>query len=159
METILRTEAPVKVSDIEVLPRASVDVCKDGELIRRIGERDSEAFKQLYRRFARPVLGVALRRLEDRGRAEDAMHETFAAIWRSAATYRPDRGPAAPWLFAVARNAIVNQTRMRTEPPMEVPDSASHELAPQEHAAAAAQYAPALAATAYMMTAAVESAR
>ncbi len=106
----------------------------DGELIRRIGEGDGEAFEELYRRFARPVLGLALRRLADRGRAEDAAQETFAAIWRSAATYRPDRGPAAPWLYAVARNAIVNQTRLRFEPAGEAPDSPSDEPGPSERA-------------------------
>ncbi len=132
MGTILRTEAPLRASASEVLPWRSVDRCEDGELIRRTGERDREAFEELYRRFARPVLGVALRRLGDRGRAEDAMQETFAAIWRSAATYRPDRGPAAPWLFAVARNAIVNQTRTRTAPPAEVPDSPWHGPGPEE---------------------------
>ena len=39
------------------------------------------------------------------------------AVWRSAKSYRPERGPAAPWLYAVARNAIVDRQRARTEPP------------------------------------------
>jgi len=88
-----------------VLPWLSVDGCEDGELIRWTGERDREAFEELYRHFARPVLGLALWRLGDRGRAEDAMKETFAAILRSAATYRPDRGPAAPWQCTVREAA------------------------------------------------------
>ncbi len=104
MGTILRTEAPLRASASEVLPWRSVDRCEDGELIRRTGERDREAFEELYRHFARPVLGLALR-LGDRGRAEDAMQETFAAIWRAAATYRPDRGPAAPWQCTVREAA------------------------------------------------------
>ena len=53
------------------------------------------------------------------------MQETFAAVWRSAASYRPERGPAAPWLYAVARNAIVDRLRARSEPPAEAPDLAS----------------------------------
>jgi RNA polymerase sigma-70 factor, ECF subfamily len=112
--------------------RAPVALRADGELIRRIGEGDREAFEELYRRFARPVLGLALRRLRDRNRAEDATQDTFTAIWRSAATYRPERGPGAPWLYAVARNAIVNQTRVRLEPTAEVPDSPSDGPGPQE---------------------------
>ena len=102
--------------------RASVEFWDDSELIRRTGEGDREAFEELYRRFARPVLGLAVRRLRDRTRAEDATQETFTAIWRSAATYRPERGPGAPWLYTVARNAIINQTRIRVEPTVEVPD-------------------------------------
>jgi RNA polymerase sigma-70 factor, ECF subfamily len=75
------------------------------ELVCRVADRDLVAFEALYRRYARPVFGMALRRLRDRGRAEDAVQETFTAVWRSAASYRPERGPGAPWLYAVARNA------------------------------------------------------
>jgi RNA polymerase sigma-70 factor, ECF subfamily len=108
----------------------------DGELIGRIAERDREAFEALYRRFARPVLGFALRRLADRARAEDAVQETFAAIWRSAASYRPERGAGAPWLYAVARNAIVNEARKRAEPTSEAQDYPSAEPGPREQAEA-----------------------
>jgi RNA polymerase sigma-70 factor (ECF subfamily) len=106
----------------------------DGDLIRRVARHDASAFEALYRRFARPVFGLALRRLGDRMRAEDAVQETFAAVWRSARTYKPDRGPGAPWLYAVARNAIVDRARNRSEPPGEAPDSPSTELGPDERA-------------------------
>jgi RNA polymerase sigma-70 factor (ECF subfamily) len=106
----------------------------DGELLQRIADGDRDAFDVLYRRYVRPVFALALRRLGDRGRAEDATQETFASVWRSASSYRPDRGPGAPWLYAVARNAIVDRTRARSEPPMEAPDTASTELGPSEEA-------------------------
>ena len=80
----------------------------DGELIERVGEGDRDAFDELYRRYTRPVLGLALRRLGDRGRAEDALQDAFAAIWRSAASYDPARGQGGAWLYTVARNAIVS---------------------------------------------------
>jgi RNA polymerase sigma-70 factor (ECF subfamily) len=101
----------------------------DGELIQRAATGDRGAFEDLYRRYSRPVFGLALRKLGDRGRAEDAVQETFASIWRSAASYKPDRGPGAPWLYAVARNAIVDRARARTETPTELieerPDEAT----------------------------------
>ena len=62
------------------------------------------------------------------------MQETFASIWRSARSYRPERGPGAPWLYAVARNAIVDRGRARAEPPAEVPDEPSAEAGPAERA-------------------------
>jgi RNA polymerase sigma-70 factor (ECF subfamily) len=52
-----------------------------------------------------------MRRLRDRGRAEDAAQEAFAAVWRSARTYRPDRGSGTTWFYTVVRNAIVDQAR------------------------------------------------
>lgn len=105
-------------------------VTTDGELIQRAATGDRSAFEDLYRRYARPVFGLALRRLGDRGRAEDAVQETFASVWRSASSYRPDRGPGAPWLYAIARNAIVDRARSRTEIPADVPDEATHEPGP-----------------------------
>jgi RNA polymerase sigma-70 factor (ECF subfamily) len=108
----------------------------DGDLIQRVALGDSNAFEVLYHRYVRSVFGLALRRLGDRMRAEDAVQETFAAIWRSARTYRPDRGAGAPWLYAVARNAIVDRARGRQEPPGEAPETASTELGPDERAEA-----------------------
>ena len=101
----------------------------DSELIQRAAAGDRGAFDDLYRRYARPVFGLALRRLGDRGRAEDAVQETFASIWRSAASYKPDRGPGAPWLYAVARNAIVDRARARTETPTELLEEQADETA------------------------------
>jgi len=108
----------------------------DGDLIRRVARNDANAFELLYRRYARPIFGLALRRLGDRMRAEDAVQETFTAIWRSARTYRPERGAGAPWLYAVARNAIVDRSRNRSEPPAEAPDTAAVEPGPEERAEA-----------------------
>jgi RNA polymerase sigma-70 factor (ECF subfamily) len=106
----------------------------DGDLISRVGEGDPGAFELLYRRYARPVFALALRRLGDRGRAEDAVQETFASIWRSAGSYRQERGPGAPWLYAVARNAIVDRNRARGEPPAEAVDEASNDAGPDDRA-------------------------
>lgn len=113
---------------------SSAPVVSDGELLVATAAGDRAAFGALYERYARAVLGLALGRLGDRGRAEDAVQETFAAVWRAAATYRPERGPGAPWLFTVARNTITNQWRARTELPVERADEPSLELGPDEHA-------------------------
>ena len=99
----------------------SLDSLSDSELIVRIAERDRQAFDALYRRFSRRVLGLAIRRLKDRSGAEDAAQEAFNAVWRRAATYRPERGPGAPWLFAV-------------DHVVDVPDSPTDEPGPDEQA-------------------------
>jgi len=94
----------------------------DGQLIERVADGDQPAFEELYRRYGRAVLGLAVRRLGDRGRAEDAAQEAFVAIWRSARTYDSDRGNGAPWLYAVARNAITDGLRRAPEPTAELED-------------------------------------
>src|SRR3954447_15284728 len=118
------------------MERMSVNETSDGELIRRAGDGDRGAFEVLYRRYSRPVFGLALRRLGDRGRAEDAVQETFASVWRGAPRHKPHRRPGGPWLYAVARNAITDRSRARNEPAVEAPDQESHEAGPADRAEA-----------------------
>lgn len=108
----------------------------DSELLQRVAGGDRAAFETLYRRFARPVFGLALRRLGDRGRAEDAVQDTFASVWRAARTYRPERGPGASWLYAVARNAISDRGRAKTEVAADVPEEVSVDPEPPDRAEA-----------------------
>ena len=108
------------------------DTVSDSELLRRIANRDRPAFELLYARYARAVYGLALRRLGDRDRAEEAVQETFASVWRSAGSYRSDRGAGASWLYAVARNAIIDRFRLRGDPVAEVPETASMDDGPAE---------------------------
>jgi RNA polymerase sigma-70 factor (ECF subfamily) len=113
----------------------TTDETSDAELLVRVGEHDRAAFELLYRRYVHSVFGLALRRLRDRGHAEDAVQEVFAAVWRSAGSYRPERGPAGGWLYTVARNAIVDRLR-RSGPATdsELPDLASQESGPDQRA-------------------------
>jgi len=108
----------------------------DGQLIVRVAGGDRAAFAELHGRYARAVLGLALRRLGDRGRAEDATQDAFVAIWRSARTYDPTRGRGAPWLYAVARNAITDGLRRTPEPAAELEDGPGREPDPSDEAEA-----------------------
>jgi len=132
MELVLTAPCLPARPEAATMPVVAADECSDGELITRSADGDRDAFEVLYRRYARPVFGLALRRLGDRGRAEDAVQETFASIWRAARSYKPERGPGAPWLYAVARNAITDRGRARAEPPTEAPEQASSEPGPAE---------------------------
>ena len=108
----------------------------DGQLIERVAGGDRRAFDELYRRYARAVLGLALRRIGDRGRAEDATQDAFVAIWRSASTFDPSRGTGAPWLFAVARNAITDGLRRGPNPVAELEDGPGGDPDPSDRAEA-----------------------
>ncbi len=111
----------------------------DADLIELIAGGNRPAFEELYRRYARAVLGLALRRLGDRGRAEDATQEAFLAIWRSARTFKSERGSGAPWLYAVARNAITDGLRRTPELAVDVPDGPGNEPGPPDRAEASWQ--------------------
>ena len=133
MELALETPRLRAVPNDEPAARRPTD-STDAELLVRVAGRDREAFELLYQRYVRSMLGLALRRLRDRQRAEDAVQETFAAVWRSAASYRPERGPAAPWLYAIARNAIVDRFRTHVDTSAEIPEIVSTDPGPADRA-------------------------
>jgi len=127
--------ALVNTGSIAGAPFGPEPQTSDGDLIVKVGHGDRIAFEELYRRFARPVLGLALRMLGDHGRAEDASQETFAAVWRSAKSYRPERGSGSAWLFAVARHAIIDRARQRVDQVVDEPiEEPSAEAGPAEAA-------------------------
>jgi RNA polymerase sigma-70 factor, ECF subfamily len=136
MELALEVPQPrLRAVPSEPAPPSPSPDPSDAELLARVGEHDSEAFEILYGRYVRPVFSLALRRLGDRGHAEDAVQEAFAAIWRSASTYRPERGAAGGWLYTVARNAIVDRLRRNgPSPDAELPELAAAEPGPAERA-------------------------
>jgi RNA polymerase sigma-70 factor (ECF subfamily) len=117
------------------IPNVADDTRSDAELIAHVADGDRAAFEELHRRYARSVLGIALRRIGDRGRAEDATQDTFASIWRSADRFDPEKGEATSWLYTVARNAIVDGLRRRREPPVdEAPEIAAPDPGPDDAA-------------------------
>lgn len=67
-----------------------------------------ERFERCFREHYADVLAFALRRLADRGAAEDVAAETFAVAWRRRAQLPAE---ARPWLFGVARRVLANQRR------------------------------------------------
>jgi RNA polymerase sigma factor (sigma-70 family) len=71
--------------------------------------KDVEAeFDACFRTHYAEVLAYALRRLRERGAAEDVAAQTFVVAWR-----RLDALPAdpLPWLLGVARHVIQNEAR------------------------------------------------
>lgn len=76
------------------------------------GERGLRA---AYSAHAGELYRFALRGLGDPGLAQDAVQETFLRAWQSAGRYDPDLASLRVWLFAIARNVLVDLHRRRTK--------------------------------------------
>jgi RNA polymerase sigma factor (sigma-70 family) len=73
---------------------------------------DPDAFRELYGRYADRVHGYFARRTRDDGAALDLTAETFAQAWLVRHRFRDQAdGSAAPWLFGIARNALLMSVR------------------------------------------------
>lgn len=73
---------------------------------------DRAAFEALYRRYA-PWLTVRLRyRCPDDALVDEAVQETFLAVWRGTARYRQQaRGDVAGWLWQIGFRRLVDGIR------------------------------------------------
>lgn len=80
---------------------------------RRRGERNAveEDFRELVRAHEPAVHAFVRRRVRDGGRAEDLTQEVFLRAWRHADRYDASRADVRGWLFAIARNLVVDAHR------------------------------------------------
>ena len=87
---------------------------EEPELIHGLSTPDGErAARRLYRRFGGELYGFALRRLGDRGLAEEAVQDVFTRAWRDAGDFDPARGTVRAWLYGIARHVVVDKERYR----------------------------------------------
>lgn len=85
----------------------------DEQLLRRTAT-DGEAFGAFYDRYERPVLLYVRRRVASAELAADLTAEIFAAaLERAPAFAGRDGATAVGWLFAIARNVVVDSYRRR----------------------------------------------
>ncbi|MFC6080496.1 RNA polymerase sigma factor [Sphaerisporangium aureirubrum] len=82
----------------------------DAELLAATTAGDRAAFEALYRRYG-PWLAVRLRyRCPDAALVDDAVQETFLAVWRGSARYR-ENGDVAGWLWQIGFRRLVDAIR------------------------------------------------
>lgn len=97
--------APADSGEIDPLAQALVRIGANG---------DRGAFRAVFDALAPAVKGLALRQGADPGAADEIVQDTFLAVWRRASLYSPERGGAASWIYAIARNVRID--RLRREP-------------------------------------------
>jgi RNA polymerase sigma-70 factor (ECF subfamily) len=84
----------------------------DVELLVAIGDRDRGAFTTLYGRHA-PWLTIRLsRRCPDRDVVDQAVQDTFLAVWRKPSGYSA-QGEVAAWLWGIGIRRLIDQLRRR----------------------------------------------
>jgi len=82
-----------------------IDSLSDEALMKRVCEREAEAFRVLYVRYESRIFNFVLRHVDHPGLAEELLQETFWRVWQAARTFRADRAQFKTWLYKVALNA------------------------------------------------------
>jgi RNA polymerase sigma-70 factor (ECF subfamily) len=80
-----------------------VSAIEDLADVERVLAGDISAFEGIVRRWQGPLINMAYRFCNDRGRAEEMAQEAFLRAYRALASWRKDAA-FSTWLFAVAAN-------------------------------------------------------
>jgi RNA polymerase sigma-70 factor (ECF subfamily) len=84
----------------------------DSTLMERVRAGDLEQLSELFERHHRRLYQFFLKLARDRSAAEDLVQEVFVRVLKYRHTWR-NEAEFVPWMFALARNAAVDQFRSR----------------------------------------------
>jgi RNA polymerase sigma-70 factor (ECF subfamily) len=89
----------------------ALDLERDIELLRRIGNGDCTAFASFYDQYSGLLFSIAVKVLNDTKEAEDVLQEVFMQIWNKADAYNPLLGKPASWAVTLTRNKAIDRIR------------------------------------------------
>jgi len=84
----------------------------DADVVLLAQQGREAAFRELVRRYERPVFSLVFRMVRDREIAEDLAQETFIKVLNNVERYRPEF-KFSSWLFKIANNVAIDHLRKR----------------------------------------------
>ena len=95
------------------------------------------AYRELIRRYERPIFALLFRMVRDRELAEDLSQETFVKALNAIESYRPEF-KFSSWIFKIANNAAIDHLRRRELDTLSL-DGSPHAETPEAMQATALQ--------------------
>ena len=84
----------------------------DADVVALAQRGRDDAFRELIRRYERPVFSLVFRMVRDRELAEDLAQDTFIKVLNHIDRYRPEF-KLSSWLFKIANNVAIDHLRRR----------------------------------------------
>jgi RNA polymerase sigma-70 factor (ECF subfamily) len=84
----------------------------DQEIVVLARKGQEAAYRELVRRYERPVFSLIYRMVRNRELAEDLAQDTFVKVLNALGTYRPEF-KFSSWVFKIANNVAIDQLRRR----------------------------------------------
>ncbi|MGE5230881.1 MAG: sigma-70 family RNA polymerase sigma factor [Deltaproteobacteria bacterium] len=97
---------------MRVAPRADLAARTDQEIVVLARAGEEAAYRELIRRYERPLFSLLYRMVRDRELAEDLAQETFIKALNAIESYRPEY-KFSSWIFKIANNAAIDHLRRR----------------------------------------------
>ena len=92
-------------------PKSYTDV-SDQQVVVFAQEGREDAYRELIKRYERPVYSLIYRMVRDNETAEDLAQETFIKVLNNIDRYRPEF-KFSSWLFKIANNITIDHLRRR----------------------------------------------
>ena len=84
----------------------------DADVVALAQKGRDDAFRELIRRYERPVFSLIFRMVRDRELAEDLAQDAFIKVLNHIDRYRPEF-KLSSWLFKIANNVAIDHLRRR----------------------------------------------
>ncbi len=84
----------------------------DADVVRLAQEGRERAFRELVRRYERPVFSLVYRMVRDRETAEDLAQDAFIKVLNHIDRYSPEF-KFSSWIFKIANNVAIDHLRRR----------------------------------------------
>ena len=91
----------------------------DAVLVRAVGDGDRRALEVLYARHAPWLVLRLTRRCNDRHLVDEAVQDTFVAVWQGARRW-DGRGEVAAWVWGIGIRRLIDQLRRAPRPTAEL---------------------------------------
>lgn len=93
-------------------PSLDLQNLPDADVVALAQEGRELAYRELIRRYERPVFSLVFRMVRDRALAEDLSQETFIKVLNNIDKYVPEF-KFSSWLFKIANNLAIDHLRRR----------------------------------------------
>ena len=109
----------------------------DQDVVLRARSGQESAYRELVRRYERPIFALLFRMVRDRELSEDLAQETFVKALNAIDSYRPEF-KFSSWIFKIANNAAIDHLRRRELDTLSL-DGSPHAETPEAMQATALQ--------------------
>lgn len=103
--------ATLRLNASDNLRTAALTTADLDALLRRVAQRDADAFAAFYDATRSRVYGLVTRVLRDQGYSEETTQDVYLQLWRTAESYDPASGSALAWLLTLAHRRAVDRVR------------------------------------------------